>query len=154
MQIREAVAADRDAAVALWRAAGLVVDYNPPDEDFDRAVAQPQSAVLLGEEDGCLVASCMVGDDGHRGWVYYVSVDPSLKGTGHGREIMEAAAMWLGQRGLRKGMLMVRPNNHKVIGFYDSIGWMEEPRAIFARWFQPKYSEKHPEKHPEREEAS
>jgi len=122
------------------------VDYNPPDADFDRAVAQPQSAVLLGEEDGRLVASCMVGDDGHRGWVYYVSVDPSLKRTGHGRAIMEAAAAWLCGRGLRKAQLMVRPNNHKVIGFYESVDWMEEPRAIFAKWIQPKY--------PEREEAS
>lgn len=150
MQIREATTVDRAAATALWRAAGLVVDYNPPDDDFDRAVAQSQSAVLLGEEDGRLIASCMVGDDGHRGWIYYVSVDPSLKGTGYGREIMEAAATWLGRRGLRKGQLMVRPNNHKVISFYDSIGWTEEPRAIFAKWIQPKY----PEKKPEREEAS
>lgn len=146
MQVREAKATDREAVTALWHAAGLVVDYNPPDDDFDRAIAQPQSAVLMGEEDGRLIASCMVGDDGHRGWVYYVSVDPALKGGGHGRAIMDAAARWLRERGLRKAMLMVRPNNHKVIGFYDSIDWMEEPRAIFAKWVQPKY--------PNQEEAS
>lgn len=142
MDIREATAADRDQVVALWRAAGLVVDYNPPDDDFDRALTQPQSAVLIGEEAGQLVASCMVGDDGHRGWVYYVSVQPGLKGGGHGRRIMAAATDWLKARGLRKAMLMVRPNNHRVIGFYDSIGWTEEPRALFANWVQPKYPEK------------
>lgn len=142
MDVREATAADREKVVALWRAAGLVVDYNPPDDDFDRALAQPQSAVLVGEEDGGLVASCMVGDDGHRGWVYYVSVDPGSKGGGYGRKIMDAAADWLKARGLRKAMLMVRPNNHKVIGFYDSIGWSEEPRAMFANWVRPKYAER------------
>lgn len=142
MDIREATAADRDQVVALWRAAGLVVDYNPPDDDFVRALTQPQSAVLIGEEAGELVASCMVGDDGHRGWVYYVSVQPGLKGGGQGRRIMAAATDWLKARGLRKAMLMVRPNNHQVIGFYDSIGWTEEPRALFANWVQPKYPEK------------
>lgn len=140
MDVREAAAADRDAVIALWRAAGLVVDYNPPDDDFDRATALPQSAVLVGEDAGDLVASCMVGDDGHRGWVYYVSVDPDRLGGGYGRLIMDAATDWLKARGLRKAMLMVRPNNHKVIGFYDSLGWTEEPRAIFANWVRPKYA--------------
>jgi hypothetical protein len=32
--------------------------------------------VLLGRNDGALVASVLVGHDGHRGWVYYVTVDP------------------------------------------------------------------------------
>ena len=142
MTIREATPEDKDAAVALWHAAGLVTDYNPPDDDFDRALAQQQSAVLLGEIDGELAASCMVGDDGHRGWVYYVSVNPEARHKGLGREIMDAGAAWLKARGLRKAMLMVRPTNAKVIGFYNSIGWAEEPRAMFANWIQPKYPER------------
>ena len=140
MDVREATAADREKVVALWRAAGLVVDYNPPDDDFDRALAQSQSAVLLGELDGELVASCMVGDDGHRGWVYYVSVNPKLRGEGFGRRIMAAATAWMQERGVRKALLMVRPNNGKVIGFYEGVGWIQEPRALFANRIQPKYS--------------
>jgi ribosomal protein S18 acetylase RimI-like enzyme len=139
MQVREATNADREVVVTLWRAAGLVVDYNPPDADFDRALAQPQSAVLMGEVDGALAASCMVGDDGHRGWVYYVSVDPTYRSAGLGREIMDAATDWLKARGLRKAMLMVRPSNTKVIGFYNGVGWTEEPRTMFANWVRPKY---------------
>jgi GNAT superfamily N-acetyltransferase len=139
MQVQEATDADREAVVALWQAAGLVVDYNPPDADFDRALAQPQSAVSMGEVDGALAASCMVGDDGHRGWVYYVSVDPSRLTAGLGREIMWAATDWLKKRGLRKAMLMVRPTNTKVIGFHNGVGWTEEPRTMFADWVRPKY---------------
>ncbi len=146
MRMREATAADQAACVRLWRAAGLVVDYNPPDEDFLRALAQPQSAVLMGEIDGELAASCMVGDDGHRGWVYYVSVDPARRDQGLGRAIMEAAEAWFLKRGVRKALLMVRPNNAKVKSFYDSLDWTEEPRAMFAKWMLPKY--------PNREEAS
>jgi len=141
MIIREATPDDRANVVALWRAAGLVVEHNPPDDDFDRALALPQSSVLVGEADGRIVASCMVGDDGHRGWVYYVSVCPENRGAGHGRGIMAAATGWLLARGVRKAQLMVRPNNAKVIGFYEDVGWIEEPRAIFASWIQPKYPE-------------
>ena len=139
--VREATAADRAQVIALWRACELVVDYNPPGADFDRALAQPQSAILVGELNGQLAASCMVGDDGHRGWVYYVSVAPGLQRGGVGKAIMDAAAEWLKARGLRKAMLMVRPNNTKVIGFYDGIGWTEEPRTLFANWVQPKYEQ-------------
>ena len=122
MDIREAIPADRENAVALGRAAGLVVDYNPPDADFDRAVAFPQSAVLLGEIEGVLAASCMVGDDGHRGWVYYVSKDPTRQREGLGHQIMDAAATWLKASECRKAKLMVRPTNIKVLGFYEGIG--------------------------------
>ncbi|MEK9642204.1 MAG: GNAT family acetyltransferase [Alphaproteobacteria bacterium] len=142
MYLRDATQSDRDQVVALWRSAGLVVDHNPPHEDFDRALSQPQSAVLVGEEDNKIVAACMVGDDGHRGWVYYFGVDPSRKGQGLGREMMNAASAWFSGRGLRKAQLLVRPNNQKVIGFYESIDWTEEPRSIFAKWIQPKFSEK------------
>lgn len=139
MDIREATPTDRENAVALWRAAGLVVDYNPPDADFDRAVASPQSTVLLGEIEGVLAASCMVGDDGHRGWVYYVSADPTRQREGLGRQIMDAAAAWLKARGCRKAMLMVRPTNTKVLGFYEGIGWEAEERSVFANWVNPKF---------------
>ena len=142
MYLRDATLSDRDQVVALWKAAGLVVDHNPPFEDFDRALAHPQSAMLVGEENHTIIAACMVGDDGHRGWVYYLGVDPERKGQGLGREMMNAASAWFLGRGLRKAQLMVRPNNHKVIGFYESIDWIEEPRAIFAKWIQPKFSEK------------
>jgi GNAT superfamily N-acetyltransferase len=139
MDIREAIAADRESAVALWHVAGLVADHTPPGADFDRAIASPQSAVLLGEIDRTLAVSCIVGDDGHRGWVYYVSADPDRPREGLGRQIMEAAAQWLKDRGCRKTMLMVRPTNTKVLGFYEGIEWEAEERSIFVKWLHPKF---------------
>ena len=44
----------------------------------------------------------MVGHDGHRGWVYYVAVDPDHRYKGYGRAIMNAAEDWLRQRGIQK----------------------------------------------------
>ena len=139
MNIREATVDDRESAVTLWHAAGLVADHNPQGPDFDRAAASPQSTVLLGEINGALVASCIVGDDGHRGWVYYVSAHPDRLREGLGCQIMEAAAQWLKDRGCRKAMLMVRPTNTKVRGFYEGIEWEAEERSIFVKWLHPKF---------------
>ena len=41
--------------------------HNPPRVDFEFALGKPGSDVLIGEIDGRIVASVMVGHDGHRG---------------------------------------------------------------------------------------
>ena len=76
----------------------------------------------------------MAGDDGHRGWLYYLAVAPELQRTGLGRQMVAAAEDWLRARGVIKVMLMIRPTNLKVRGFYDAIGYGQQDRMIMARW--------------------
>jgi hypothetical protein len=76
----------------------------------------------------------LVGHDGHRGWVYYVSVDPDHRNKGYGRAIMQAAEDWLRARGILKLQLMVRGDNAKVNAFYQSIGYYDQQRTTFAKW--------------------
>ena len=82
--------------------------------------------MLVGRDGGAIVATAMVGHDGHRGWVYYVAADPDHRGKGYGRAIMEAAEDWLRAAGIAKLQLMVRPDNAKVQAFYQSIGYGEQ----------------------------
>ena len=72
--------------------------------------------------------------DGHRGWVYYVSVDPDHQRQDFGRGIMSAAEDWLRERGIEKMQLMVRSDNTKVQAFYESLGYGEQKRVIYAKW--------------------
>ena len=79
----------------------------------------------------------MVGHDGHRGWVYYVAVDPDLQRKDFGRAIMAAAEDWLRGQGVEKVMLMVRPDNTKVRAFYDRLGYDDAGAGHLrevARW--------------------
>jgi ribosomal protein S18 acetylase RimI-like enzyme len=125
--------ADVDATVALWTACGLVRPWNDPLKDIVFARGQPNSEVLVARLDGRLVASVMVGHDGHRGMVYYVSVHPDMQGRGFGRQVMAAAETWLKARGVWKLNLLVRAENDKVRGFYESLGYEVEPRLCMAR---------------------
>jgi ribosomal protein S18 acetylase RimI-like enzyme len=125
---------DRAGVLALWQACGLTRPWNPPEADFDRAVAGPNSTVLVAKDAGELVGSVMVGDDGHRGWVYYLSTAPNRQGQGIGRMLMTAAEDWLRGRGVRKLELMVRDTNQAVLGFYDHLGYEHEPVAVRSRW--------------------
>ena len=81
-----------------------------------------------------LQGSVMVGDDGHRGWVYYLSVQPHLQKSGLGQKLMTAAENWLRARGCRKIELMVRTSNAAVTSFYEAIGYGQEPVTVLSRW--------------------
>lgn len=126
--------ADVPAVVALWQACGLTRPWNDPEADIALARRSPNATILLGREEGRIVASAMVGHDGHRGWVYYVAVDPGRRAQGFGRAIMNAAEHWLRQTGIQKLQLMVRPENTRVRAFYESIGYDEQARIIYAKW--------------------
>jgi hypothetical protein len=120
--------------VALWQRCGSTRPWNDPEGDIARARKGNNATVLLGRDDGTLVASVMAGHDGHRGWVYYVTVDPDHRFKGYGRAIMAAAEDWLRARGMEKMQLMVRADNTQVHAFYRSLGYFPQERVTFAKW--------------------
>lgn len=124
---------DEPAVIALWQAAGLTRPFNDPAGDIAFARKGPASDVLVGDLDGVIAASMMLGHDGHRGVVYYVSVAPELAGQGLGRQIMQAGEDWLKARGVWKLNLMIRAENEPVQRFYEALGYEVEPRIVMSR---------------------
>jgi hypothetical protein len=120
--------------IALWKRCGSTRAWNDPAGDIALARKQGNATVLLGRNRGAIVASVLVGHDGHRGWVYYVAVDPDHRFKGHGRLIMNSAETWLRARGIQKLQLMVRSDNAKVHAFYLSLGYYDQQRVVFAKW--------------------
>jgi len=120
--------------IALWQRCGLTRPWNDPAADIALARKGENAAMLVGRDDGGIVASVLVGHDGHRGWVYYVAVDPDCRHKGYGRVIMDAAEDWLRARGIEKLQLMVRPDNGQVQAFYQSLGYLKQERIIYAKW--------------------
>ena len=138
LTIRSFAGGDRAAVAALWTACGLVVSYNDPNADIDFAAGKPNSDILVGlTPDGSLAATAMVGHDGHRGWLYYVAVDPALRGRGFGRCMVRAGEDWLRAQGVRKALLLIRETNTAVRGFYEQAGWTTIPRTVMERWLDP-----------------
>ena len=127
---------DGDVAtvVALWQRCELTRPWNDPAADIALARRGPNSTILIGRDGETIIATAMVGHEGHRGWVYYVAVDPDHRGKGHGRTMMDAAEDWLRNAGIAKLQLLVRPENAKVQAFYESIGYDEQPRIMYAKW--------------------
>ncbi len=134
MEIRVAGAADLDAVVALWHVTGLTRPWNDPVADFERALGGEASTILVGTDGGELAAVAMVGDDGHRGWIYYVAVPEARRGTGLGAAIVDAAEDWLRARGCPKVQLMVREENEAVVGFYHALGYERTEVLVLGKF--------------------
>ncbi len=126
--------ADVAGVIALWQVCGLTRPWNDPAADIALARKGTNATVLIGRDGASIVATAMVGHDGHRGWVYYLAVDPDYRHKGYGRVMMDAAESWLRERGIEKLQLLVRPDNKSVKNFYRSLGYSMQERIIYAKW--------------------
>ena len=124
---------DVAALAALWESCELTRPWNDPTTDIAFARKGPNSDILVVEEGGKITASVMVGHDGHRGWVYYVAVEPALQRGGLGRHMMDEAEHWLRTKGIWKMHLMVRPTNPAAHAFYEKLGFTKNPITVFSK---------------------
>ena len=127
--------AEIDAVVALWRACGLTRPWNDPFADARLALANESSTILALRERAALLAAAMVGVDGHRGYVYYLAVDPAARRRGLGRAIMRACEDWIVARGHPKLHLFVRADNAAVLAFYNTLGYQIEETHLLGKRF-------------------
>ncbi|WP_193370479.1 GNAT family acetyltransferase [Pelagibius marinus] len=127
---------DFAGCIALWDSCGLTCWYNDPSLDIPRWQRSDCAEIFVAERDGKIVGTVCCGHDGHRGWLYYVAIDPALQGAGLGRRMVRHAENWLAERGILKVQLIVRDGNRPVIGFYTAIGYAYTPHAILARWLR------------------
>ncbi len=132
-QISIATRNQSSVVIALWERAELTRPWNNAESDFQLAVEGSTSAILLLHVESELAATVMVGFDGHRGWVYYLGVDPDHRRKGLGRELMLAAEHWLAKRNAPKIQLMVREDNAPAIGFYKALGYEVQPVVTIGR---------------------
>lgn len=127
LQIRPFAPADAEATVQLWQACGLTRPWNDPYKDIERKLQVHPELFLVGyDETGAVMASVMVGYEGHRGWINYLAVHPAQQRRGHARRLMEMAERLLVERGCPKLNLQIRAGNEAVIAFYASLGYTDD----------------------------
>jgi ribosomal protein S18 acetylase RimI-like enzyme len=116
---------DEEAVIALWRECEML-NWSDPHKDIARKMKVNPEWFLVGESGGQVVATCMIGYEGHRGWINLLAVKPSLQKSGLGRALMAEAERILIGVGCPKINLQVRATNTKVIAFYEKLGFASE----------------------------
>jgi ribosomal protein S18 acetylase RimI-like enzyme len=126
MKIRKYKSKDKAELIQLWKECKLSNSKNDPEKDINRKLKSGSGSILIGVEDGAIVASAMVGYEGHRGWINYLAVLPALQGLGYGKQIMEKAEQELRKVGCPKINLQIRVENKAVVKFYEGLGFFED----------------------------
>ncbi len=125
-KIRSYQAADQSAVIDLWQRCNLVVPQNDPQKDIEMKCRVQAELFFVGVIGNRIVATLMAGYDGHRGWIYYLAVDPDYQRRGMGRRMMEWAEAALKKRGCPKINLQVRTSNPAAISFYEHLGYSND----------------------------
>lgn len=133
MHIRPFEPTDESAVVALWHECGLTRPWNDPQRDIARKLTEQPELFLVGSVGARVIATAMVGFDGHRGWVYYLAVAASYRKQSVGRALMHEAERLLIERGCPKLNLMVRSSNAEVIAFYRALGYTPDDVVSLGR---------------------
>ena len=128
---------DKRDVIDLWIQSNLVVPANNPEKDIERKLAVNPELFLVGIMDDTLVATCMAGYDGHRGWINFLAVAPQFRRQGIATRIMKAAEKCLISAGCPKINLQVRTSNMAVIQFYKSVGFSNDDVVSLGKQLTP-----------------
>lgn len=137
MIIRPYQTQDESEVIALWDACGLIRPWNDPRRDIARKLTEQPELFLVGTESEKIIATAMIGFDGHRGWVYYLAVDPGFRRLSYGKALMLEAERLLIERGCPKVNLLVRSSNKQVIEFYRKLGYAADDAISLGRRLIP-----------------
>ena len=115
--------ADTACVVDLWQKCELTRPWNDPVKDIERKLADRNGAFWVVCQGSLMIASVMIGYDGHRGTINYLAIAPAFQRSGIGAELMRRAEAFLIGIGCPKVSFCVRKDNHAVLAFYDRLGY-------------------------------
>lgn len=139
MEIRELIEADRQfyldlyeatAAEGRWIGGELPVNHAELSDRVDRALSLDNVAILVATDE----ADAPIG---HLGLVegagiveFGMMIEPSHRGQGLGRQLLDAAIAWSRAIGAHKMALEVWPHNERAQALYLAAGFEVEGRLL------------------------
>lgn len=137
MHIRPYSRLDKSSVIALWEACDLLRPWNDPRKDIQRKLKVQPELFLVGTIDKKIIASVMGGYEGHRGWIYYLAVEPEYQHRGFARILMDEVEARLAKLGCPKINLMVRGSNDAAVDFYTKLGYKQDDVLSLGKRLEP-----------------
>jgi N-acetylglutamate synthase len=122
---------DYDAAVELWKRVEHVEIAEGDDrESVAQFLARNPGLSRVATVGSAIVGVALCGQDGRRGHIYHVAVDPAYQGRGLGKRLLNECLEGLRRDGLKRAIIMVADDNPRGREFWKRCGWEEIPGAI------------------------
>ena len=98
-------------------------DVDDSENGIARFLEHNPNTCFIAEKDGKLVGVIMAGNDGRRGYIYHVAVNPSFRKQGIGSMLIKTALDALKQLGISKVALVVFEKNEYGNAFWEEQGF-------------------------------
>ena len=131
IKTREFSSSDYDAALELWqRVEGLEIAEGDDRESVAQFVARNQGLSRVAIDGPAIVGVVLCGQDGRRGYIYHLAVDPAYQARGLGKRLTDECLDGLRRAGLKRALILVANDNPRGRQFWRRHGWEEVPGAI------------------------
>ncbi|MGD0818311.1 MAG: GNAT family N-acetyltransferase [Methanomassiliicoccales archaeon] len=135
LKIRKAGREDYNGIISLWTRAGL--HYQPTGRDsranLDREMADPEVDMLVAFARDWMIGSVIATNDGRKGWVNRLAVDPDHRGKGVARALIEEVKECFKARSLKIFSCLIYAENESSQSLFrkDRIRPSSRGRVLF-----------------------
>jgi ribosomal protein S18 acetylase RimI-like enzyme len=131
IQTREFVIEDYKTAVELWkRVEGVEIAEGDDREGVARFLARNPGLSRVATDGSTMIGVAFCGNDGRRGYIYHLAIDPNYRGRGVGKRLVGECLESLRRLGLQRANIMVATDNPRGREFWTKCGWEELDGAI------------------------
>src|ERR1700682_15424 len=131
IDIREFRIDDYEAAVELWqRVEGLEIAEGDDKKGVALLCARNPGLSRVAVDGPTIVGVALGGEDGRRGHIYHLAVDPDYQGRGIGKRLVDECLKGLRRTGVKRAMILVDEENPRGREFWKRAGWAEQHGAL------------------------
>jgi ribosomal protein S18 acetylase RimI-like enzyme len=131
IKIREFSISDYDEALELWqRVEGLEIAEGDDKEGVANFLVRNPGLSRVATDGRAIIGVALCGNDGRRGYIYHLAVDPTYQTRGLGKRLMDECLEGLRRAGLKRALILVADDNPRGRTFWLRNGWEEVPGPI------------------------
>jgi N-acetylglutamate synthase len=128
---REFLIDDYDAALQLWqRVEGLEIAEGDDKESVAQFLVRNPGLSRVALDGSTVVGVVLCGNDGRRGHIYHLAVDPAYRKSGLGKRLVAECLERLRATGVVRAIILVADNNFGGAEFWKRAGWEDIPGAV------------------------
>jgi N-acetylglutamate synthase len=122
---------DYEAAIALWRRVeGIEIAEGDDRESIIQFLKRNPGLSRVAIDGSTIVGVSLCGNDGRRGHIYHLAVDPQYQGRGLGNRLVKECFERLRKMGIQRAIILVADDNSRGREFWLRSGWEELPGAM------------------------
>ena len=126
LEIRKAGREDYDGVMALYQPTGRDSRAN-----LERELADPNVDILVAVIGDRIIGSVIGTNDGRKGWVNRLAVDPDHRGEGVAKALVEGVEFCFQARSLKIFSCLINAGNEPSQSLFEQIGYDRNPEVVY-----------------------